>query len=280
MKIITDNNRLLALVPNVAITVEGEQTLLDKLTPWLNTAEQWVENKLTGENVLTDIAVDPTTNVWQQVAGLIVAEALRQAIPSLDLVLTPNGFGIVSTQDVAPASKERVERLIDKMTARRDYLIDMLIDSLMQRQDWQETPQRAWFAQSLLQWPKMVVTDVCGNNFDGDRWAKFLELRGRAVNIEAEIAERWVSDELMQRLRDTVLDSNTDVDDMHLAGRVARCVLDELQGLPRKTHVLDRIVDYIRKRPDEYPEWQESTTARLFEPPLFRNKKESTGYFF
>lgn len=33
-------------------------------------------------------------------------------VPSLDLVLTPNGFGIVSNQNVAPASRDRVARLI------------------------------------------------------------------------------------------------------------------------------------------------------------------------
>ena len=37
------------------------------------------------------------------------------AIPSLDLVLTTNGFGIVSNQNVVPASRERVDALISSL---------------------------------------------------------------------------------------------------------------------------------------------------------------------
>ena len=41
--------------------------------------------------------------------------AYKLAIPHLDLVLTDNGFGVVSTQTVAPASAERVNRLIQQV---------------------------------------------------------------------------------------------------------------------------------------------------------------------
>ena len=40
------------------------------------------------------------------------------------------------------------------------------------------------------------------------------------------------------------------------------------------------IVNYIRQDEDEFPEWHHSATAELFSPPVFRNKKKSTGYFF
>lgn len=38
----------------------------------------------------------------------ICSRAAYNAMPHLDLVLTPTGFGIVSNQNTAPASKERV----------------------------------------------------------------------------------------------------------------------------------------------------------------------------
>jgi hypothetical protein len=40
------------------------------------------------------------------------------------------------------------------------------------------------------------------------------------------------------------------------------------------------IVNFIRDNADSFPEWHNSDTAKLFSPPIFRNKKESPGYFF
>ncbi len=280
MKIITDNATLLRLLPNVVTTVEGEKPLYDKVHPWLVIAEQWVSDRFTGAAVLDAIAADPDTTIWQQTAILIMSEAMRQAIPSLDVVLTPNGFGIVSNQNVAPASKERVERLIESMTAGRDLNIDYLLDSLSEREDWMQTKQRDWFCQTLLQSPRDAELGVYGPEWTGNRWDAFLELRDRARNIEAAIAEKWVSESLMGRLRLSLRSPGALHDDVTLALRVRDCVFIELKGEPRNHRMLDRIVNYVRQQPEEYPEWAESETARLFDPPVFRNKKDSKGYFF
>ena len=42
MNLITSNDQLSELLPNVAVSVEGESPLIDKLTPFLNSAEKWV----------------------------------------------------------------------------------------------------------------------------------------------------------------------------------------------------------------------------------------------
>ena len=285
MKIITDNNALLAIIPNVINAVEGEKTLYDKLNPWLVTTEQWICDTFTGTEIMEQIADDTDTapwraTAWQQVANVIACEAMRQAIPSLDLVLTPNGFGIVSNQNVAPASKERVERLIGSMTARRDLMIEYLLDSLQQISEWKSTQQCDWFCQTLLQSPRAAVLAVHGRTFDGDQWQEFLTLRDRARPIEAVIAERWVSPELMVRLRTALVTPDATSSEIDLALKVRDCVFAELAGQPRRHAMLDRIVNYVRKRPDTFPEWTNSDTARLFDPPVFRNKKDSSGYFF
>ena len=280
MKIITDNATLLRLLPNVVTSVEGETPLYDKVHPWLVIAEQWVSDRFTGAAVLDAGAADPDTTIWQQTAILIMSEAMRQAIPSLDVVLTPNGFGIVSNQNVAPASKERVARLIESMTAGRDLNIDYLLDSLSEREDWLQTKQRDWWCQTLLQSPRDAELGVYGPEWTGNRWEAFIELRERARNIEVAIAERWVSEALMNRLRQALRQPGAPTNDVVLARRVLDCVYTELKGEPRHCHALERIVNYVRQQPEEYPEWASSDTARLFDPPVFRNEKNSKGYFF
>lgn len=49
---------------------------------------------------------------------------------------------------------------------------------------------------------------------------------------------------------------------------------------PLRDEAMRDIVEYIRNRPDTFPEWHRSETARLFSPPVFRNEKKSKGYWF
>ena len=67
-----------------------------------------------------------------------VLEAYNLAIPHLDLVLTENGFGVVSNQNVAPASRDRVLRLAQQVRDSRDDAVDDLIDALRGKEQWRE----------------------------------------------------------------------------------------------------------------------------------------------
>lgn len=66
------------------------------------------------------IATDATLpdNVAGYLATAICLRAAYDAVPQMDLVLTPTGFGIVSNQNTAPASRERVDAL--RLQLRRD----------------------------------------------------------------------------------------------------------------------------------------------------------------
>lgn len=280
MKIVTSNDILMGMVPNVVTTVEGEKTLFEKMNHQLELSEAWALDTFTGAGVLDEIAGDPSSTGWRYLASLIVADALRRAIPSLDVVLTPNGFGIVSNSNVAPASKERIERLIQQMATQRDHFINMLLSDLKCRSSWRDSHQFAWFTESLISWPKACVTAVNDRIREGQQWDQFLQLRQRAITIEDAIAERWISYGVMQQLRVELMTVNNAT--VHqVALKVRSCVFNELRGLQRNHWDLDRIVNYIRNNADIFPTWATSDTARLYNnPPVFKNKKDSPGYFF
>lgn len=280
MRIITTNETLTALIPNVVTTVEGEKPLIDKIDPWLTAAEDWVMETFTGHDEMEAIADDPASTVWEHMAMLTVTEALRRAIPSLDVVLTPNGFGVVSNTNVAPASKDRIERLVNQMAAQRDHFINMLLIDLRTRSGWCDSAQFRWFTASLIQAPENCVVAVYDRVRDGQQWDQFLQLRERAITIEDAIAEKWVSYPVMEQLRMELANVNNAT--VHqVALKVRACVLSELRGNARNHWDLDRIVNYIRKNADIFPDWATSDTAKLYnDPTVFRNKKNSSGYFF
>ena len=126
-------------------------------------------------------------------AKLIATEALRRAIPSLDLVLTPNGFGVVSNQNIAPASKERVDRLIGSLADYRDDCIANLLLLLSRESDWLGSVQASFFGETLF--PDLAITDQVKGT--GSKWERYLALRPTILDIEASLAEEFFSPELM-----------------------------------------------------------------------------------
>lgn len=280
MKIIQNLDTLQRLMTNTVETVEGEINIFDRLSPYLASAEQWTADVFTGE-LIDSIAEGDSAPVWIHTAMLIYSEAMRLAIPSLDLVLTPNGFGVVSTANVAPASKDRVERLIKSFVAERNKNIDLLIRDLAEWPGWQETAQFQRLTESLVSVPSDCVIAVYGMDKRLQEWEYFKLLRQKAMVIERAIAERWIDDGTLAILRKAVLvkDENQHVDTVAKWARAY--VLKELRTGLRDRWDLDKIVQYIRKHPDAFPVWMASPIRELFDnPPIFRNEKRSSGYIF
>ena len=117
-RLITTDTQLRRYMPNVFATAQGETPLFDKVLPWLETAERWLFQQFIGNTFEPSLLAMGENEPVRLTATCVVAhEAMLRAVPSLDLVLTPNGFGIVSNQNVAPASRERVSRLIASLIA-------------------------------------------------------------------------------------------------------------------------------------------------------------------
>ena len=112
-RLIINDQQLRRYLPNAFDTVEGETPFYGKIMPWLDQAERCVMNQFIGSDLAPELTAMPETEPLRTCANLVtVHEAFMRAVPSLDLVLTPNGFGIVSNQNVAPASPHRVARLL------------------------------------------------------------------------------------------------------------------------------------------------------------------------
>ena len=269
MKLIQNENELRRYIPNAFTTVKGETPLLQKLTPYLESAELWLKQYFTG-GVMFEAVQSLATHI-------VVNEAMRQAVPSLDLVLTPNGFGIVSNSNIAPASKERVERLIASLESERDNYIEQLLPLLVQSEEWRGTEQYRFFASTLF--PNITLATLCG--YHTNRWKHYLGLKHRASFIEQQLSEEYISTAQMNALRNiNFLATATPVQSIIISA-LRNIVVDRLAGSHKdySTTLLD-IVNTLRSHPEEFPEWHASPTAALFTPPVFENKKENKGYWF
>ena len=99
--LIHSDSELRSFLPNALVTVEGEMSLFEKLSSYLTEAETWLATFITGAAPLAAITAENEGANRPLCCRIVVCHALIHAIPSLDLVLTPNGFGIVSNQNAS-----------------------------------------------------------------------------------------------------------------------------------------------------------------------------------
>jgi hypothetical protein len=285
MSLITSNEQLKALLPNIQVTVTGETPLIDKLSPFLSATEKWLSDVFTSQPVLDTICQYAEENALRAATTqAVVYEAFRRAVPQLDIILTPNGFGIVSNTNIAPASKERINRLLDALLENRDAALSQLLSMLPAESGWLGTKQAQFFAATMF--PNMEVT-LRFPKVSGGRWEQYLSLREKAIGIEQFFATQYLSVELMDVLRSEV-QSGQYRSILHqkvcriLQAVEIRCLnsTDPTAWMHFEHNALFELVNTIRDNPEDFPEWHSSATAELYEPPIFENKKESKGFWF
>ena len=285
MNLITSNEQLKALLPNIQVTVTGETPLIDKLSPLLSATEKWLSDVFTSGPVLDTICQLAEGDALRvATTQAVVYEAFRRAVPHLDIILTPNGFGIVSNTNIAPASKERINRLLDALLDNRDAALLQVLSLLPAESGWLGTKQAQFFAATMF--PNMEVTLRFPKVSDG-RWEQYLSLREKAIGIEQFFAAQYLSVELMDVLRSEV-QSGQYRSMLHqkvcriLQAVEIRCLnsTDPTAWMHFEHNALFDLVNTIRDIPEEFPEWHSSATAELYTPPIFENKKESKGFWF
>ena len=278
MKLINTDDQVRQNIPNVLVTVEGEATLLEKLTPFIEQAETWLATNFTSSELLQAIAAEQGTPLKELCTRIVITEAFRAAIPSLDLILTPNGFGIVSNQNVVPASRERVDALITSLESQRDAAIEALILRLSSRSDWRESAQGKYFAATMF-----PFLNLCRRLAIRDHiWDSYQQLRERLIKIEAVLADTYFSHPQMEVFRSHVITQGRTASD--LESQVIRSLqsyelqlLTDIQVHPQCYYDL---VTIIREHEEVFPAWHSSPVAELYTPKIFENKKKSSAYWF
>lgn len=274
MIFVTSQEILSKVFGNEVVAVEGERSLFDKITFELEQSEHWLVEEVVGDMVAQ---IEVGTSLANACVTCVACDAMRRAIPSLDLILTPNGFGVVQNANVVPASKERVERLIESMQIRRDTALNTIIKMLMREEGWQDSEQRQWFAEGIFQLPEQS-TMWCKRKEYSDDWEALKGMRLESLPILQRYRERYISNEVMDRVQLALCSNKADdINDRRLGKRLISIVLREMNGTPFSHKYIDPIVNYLREVDDD---WKSSSVAALYAEPVFQNTKKSPGYFF
>ncbi len=209
-------------------------------------------------------------------ARFICISAYDRAIPHLDLVLTNDGFGVVSNDNLTPASAERVERLRKHVKAQADDALDELIDALRFCDGWRTSPlSRPWFDSFF--WRGSLASELgCTEPHRSALVPLRTAIAGAETELRNHISPEFV-DELLCSIRCAVKSASYDI----CCTMCRRFIAARVAGNAKQaSDMLRSIFSFLDANIGEFPTYRGSKAyaANHFSP--YENKKYDSCYFF
>ena len=248
----------------------------DRMNPYIDVMLRAIEGR--------EVNTDELPTVQSAAMHYACVAAARKAVPQLDLILTANGFGVVSNQNVAPASRERVSALIERLRIDESEAFDRLINDLLQT-DWAKSATAESYITSLLYCPSMMrrygIKDEEGREVYYSEWQglqNHLAIAEEKVRtlISPELFDKLIE---VQRIPDEEARSEYNIVLEQARKVVAAWIsVDRYPQAPRA--LSHRLLDTINRYADKLKEYSNSSTYRARNTQGYENKKEDSAYFF
>ena len=208
----------------------------------------------------------------------VYKNAAAEAVPSLDLILTDSGFAVVSNQNLAPASRERVTALLNSLRRQASDARDLLLLDLC-KTTWVSSKQCTLVRSTLLWCPMLARRYGIAIN-ENDPQGDFL-LHLPTIEQASEMATNIIGQPLMDFLI-THQDEYSEKPAYVLVRENTRKYMSAVVQQNRRAAEAQRqyILKKIELLAEELPEYKESSTYRAAHAKNYENKQEDPTFFF
>lgn len=210
---------------------------------------------------------------------LVCLSAFLSVLRQLDLVLTPTGFGVVSNDNLAPASKQRVDALEGQLRTQYWKTLAMTLNGL-RSENWGATDQARHFINHLY--------DEYTYFFETHRNATYTDWNNYQTTIEE--ADEMLRTKMGDRQMDDILDAFRRADPNRLEPyrEVIACIIRftdtwAMKGVATlKQPVYRRLMRIIdsEEGKETFKLYSESIAYKANHHETFKNTKDSAGYVF
>lgn len=252
---------------------QPDDEIFNEMQAAIETATDMVETKLTG---FKDISGNQ--ELVKVLKEHICYVAMYSTVGERDLILTNNGFGVVSNQNVAPASKDRVAAFKDSLMRSADKAMEKAIDMLRSVDGWCDTVPAMNLINSVMfySWHLSSYAGIVKPTRETlENW------RPKIFAAEVLIA-KIIS---MEQLQEVIAafrkaDVTPEFQALHLlmlkfvGGYIAKLQQYAMQRMR------DEIYNYVESHLESFSLYKNSAAykANHFKP--YENKKEDSTYFF
>lgn len=267
------------------------------MAPMLTEAEIWITENLIPENLLQKIideATSQTDIMYFLPRRLVALMAWKATIPSIDVVVSHNGIGTTETNTVKPASKAKIDRLIQSVSEQTDKALKALISLLPNIDGWKETRQAESFRETLFQ--NLNYLSMLG--IFTDLWDWHEAVKPQIKSIEDRLAEDYISPELMDALRFEAQNGCSEIFRRrmtdHLRSVVLKVLRPSLPKMPSPPVVplevtpsawsqipeIDTVMTLLLRHHHDFPEFCGTPQERRLNLKPFKNRRDSSAYIF
>lgn len=232
-------------------------------------------------NDLGIVPDDETTE--QMLTQYVCAAAAYDAVPQMDLALTENGFAVVSNQNYAPASRDRVQALREELRAMKSDAYDRLRLHLLTLSP-DSTPRACAPLRATLLGCPMLLRRY-GVTMNEGRTVYEKEYRALLPRIyEAQhAAARITGEEMMEWLvahQDEYAAVHPENARNVLREKVCRFMAAHIMQHKGAAALARQIQAFLNERAADLPEYANSQKymADMFKP--YENEKNDSCYFF
>lgn len=235
--------------------------------------------------VLGDVGVDAVENgeggvpdmIRSGTVNLACISAFIENMRGLDLVLTATGFGVVSTNDTAPASKMRVDALEEELRKHELMVRSLLVGRLFMLEGWNDTTQRRQCVDTLFySFYYLSVYAGITSPKQGDWYANVPVMMEADGYLRKHIGDGYMEELLLQMTSNKLTEDNKRVCVLCLK-YIGACIAQN----PRlKSETYMRLINLMEDNIDKYPTYANSKAYKLNHFKPYENHAEDSAFHF
>ena len=243
-------------------------------------------NDLVADVINTDHESEATQEdspLLRHVTGYVILATFLDRLHSQDIIMTDNGFGVVSNDNIAPASQFRVDALERELTYRRDMARHNMINELRRVDGWAETEQALDNIRSFF-WSPVLLRQY----YYIDHKPTFDDLASFRSNIDT--AENYLRKQLSDDLIDQLLNEERKAT-FEINHRAAKLKMLDFIALflPKNDETIGRqdthgsfesLLRFIEDHIDDFAKYRDSTAYKANHMQAYENKADDTTFFF
>lgn len=223
------------------------------------------------------VETESDTVLVLSVKRIACIRAFLSEMRSLDLVLTNTGFGVVSTNDTAPASKQRVDALDGQLRRNERLSVGTMLDRLFRVKGWNQQPQRQWHVQTLFYSIQQLETWAGINHPKPEDWDSAVPtILAADAYLRKHLGNAYM-DELLAQVTSYSLTNENGVIALLCLQYIGACIAQNMR-LKEETYM--RMINLMEEDLSQYPTYADGEGYRLNHFKPYENHAEDTAFHF
>lgn len=261
----------------IPVATTKNNDVFEMIEPYIEVAKYEVAENVLGDAGVNAVNAGENVLLVLFVKQLVCYYAFLPHFRSLDLVLTATGFGVVSTQDLTPASKARVDALKSQLDIEQKRAECRVIQQLFSVDEWAAQLQRKRCVPTLFYHFAYLSQYAGVESPTMNDWR-----RVQPLIMEADgFLRSKISNEQMDSLLMKVTSGTVSAEETTACTTILNFIGLHIAGNPRAEKVYyTSLMNHIEAHLDVFTAYRDSEAYQTNHFKGYENTKESGMFIF